>query len=104
MSDSEPVPVEKAKPVVYYNKDKASFVSIGKSAMVYPLNHSSNRVSNRSVCMTSDVVSHNENTGLFETLNSVYVPITKTEFAKLVLFMEAEAERVRNPKAWKRSS
>lgn len=48
-------------------------IRVGYSAFVYPKDHTSPFISNRGLSKTSTVVSYDENTGQFETLNSIYV-------------------------------
>jgi hypothetical protein len=48
-------------------------IRVGYSAFVYPRDHTSSSVSNRKLSITSPVISYDETTGQFETLNSIYV-------------------------------
>ena len=63
------------KPVVHYTPTTVDFIKVGHSASVYPTDHTSYLVSNRHVCHTSNVLSYDEVTGVFETLNSIYKPV-----------------------------
>lgn len=61
------------KQVVFYKSDVLPIVKVGQRAVVYPLNHPSERVSNRSAALTTAVLAIREG-GVFETLNSIYKP------------------------------
>ena len=61
------------KKIVHYAPADIFPIRIGYSAFVYSKDHTSSLVSNKSLSKTSTVVSHDEVTGQFETLNSVYV-------------------------------
>jgi len=74
------------KPVVLYNRS-AGFVGVkvGERASIYPLNHTSDRVSNHQIATTSPII--NEDNGVFETLNTIYVPLridTASAFKNIV--------------------
>lgn len=58
--------------VKYDNLKKVYFM--GKSALLYPLNHTSGLVSNTTLATTSAIVSKDFDCGHIETQNSVYVP------------------------------
>ena len=64
------------KPVVRYTS--VSFQregGVGGIAFVYPIDHPDTKlVSNTTIAITSRVVSYDEATEVFETLNTVYVP------------------------------
>lgn len=60
------------KPVVKYKYDLNNFIKVGESAYVFPLNHPSSLVSNTKLIQTSRVISFDENTGNFETVNTIY--------------------------------
>lgn len=60
------------KPVVNY-KD-LHFCAVGASALVVPVNHPSELVSNTGPVRTSTVQSYDADTGVFETLNTRYQP------------------------------
>lgn len=47
---------------------------VGTSAYVVPVDHPSIWVTNGKVATTSPIVEYDETTGIFETLNTVYVP------------------------------
>lgn len=59
------------KPVVNYRKSEYDFISVGRSAWVYALNHP--RLGELEV-RTSTVQSISED-GTFETLNTIYKPV-----------------------------
>lgn len=63
------------KPIVRYNHlDLEAFpVIVGQRAIVTPIDHNSNRVSNNGPAYTSPVISYDKETGQFETLNTIYV-------------------------------
>ena len=51
-------------------------ITVGKCAYVYPVDHTSPLVSNQTLAKTSTVLYYDAATGVFETLNSVYQPVT----------------------------
>ena len=58
------------KPIVYYRPRKDDHIQLGQRALVYPVNHTSPLVSNKSIALTSKVIKiFNEG---FETKNSIY--------------------------------
>ena len=61
------------KPVVFYRTDKRAHIAVGTHAWVFPINHTSIRVSNNHIARTSVVITHLPN-GVFETQNSIYKP------------------------------
>jgi hypothetical protein len=62
------------KPVVYYDPNKFHSIERGIGAMVWPLNHPSELVSNTKLVTTSEVVRHDVASGEFETVNTTYKP------------------------------
>jgi hypothetical protein len=64
----------KPKPVVYYRTDVDFFVKMGQGAIVHPVNHPSDLVSNTKAVLTSEVIQFNPINGGFETMNTVYQP------------------------------
>ena len=64
------------KKVVHY--DPSGFICYiveGEVAIVYPIDHpDTERVSNKKPVRTSTVVSYDKETGIFETLNTIYIP------------------------------
>ena len=65
------------KPLVHYRS--ADVFGIGKSAYVNPIDHPSPWVSNTTVIMTTAVISHNKETGEFETENTRYIPAQRNQ-------------------------
>lgn len=59
------------KPVVHYLREESHFVAVGERAQVYTLDHP--RIGEGNV-MTSTVQSYDPETGVFETLNTIYEP------------------------------
>ena len=65
------------KQVVHYRAGSAFNVHVGQRASVIPLDHPDTvLVENGYTATTSRVVSYDANTGEFETLNSLYKPVT----------------------------
>jgi len=62
---------------VTYNRDVDYRITVGSGAIVVPIDHPSDLVSNTKPVMTSKVISYDKKTGVFETLNSVYTPRSK---------------------------
>ena len=63
------------KKVVTY-KPGPSMIVLGLSALVRPVNHTSELVSNTKYVRTSPVIKYDSSSGRFETENSIYVPST----------------------------
>ena len=63
------------KATVHYRPSQYDLIKVGASATVFPIDHTSPFVSNEKVCFTSTVQSYNRETGVFETLNSIYKPL-----------------------------
>ena len=63
------------KQIVHYTPTDHDYIKVGDSANVYPTDHTSFLVSNSRICHTSQVLSYDEVTGVFETLNSIYKPV-----------------------------
>jgi len=63
------------KQVVSYRPTMADVIQVGNSAWINPIDHPSEYVSNKSLARTSKVISFDEKTGVFETQNTVYVPL-----------------------------
>jgi hypothetical protein len=75
-------PVE--KPVVHYDRSPSNYwIQVGHSAYVTPLDHQNHlhgqHVVNGLQTRTSIVQSYDEETGVFETLNTRYVPFKHPE-------------------------
>ncbi len=62
------------KPEVVYNS-KNAFIEIGCSAYVSTYNHPNCSNYEDNVVRTSKVLTYDKETGRFETLNTVYVPM-----------------------------
>ena len=60
------------KPVVNYTPFPEQVINVGEGAIVWPTNHPGDRVSNKRFAVTSFVMSYDEDTGEFETLNTIY--------------------------------
>ncbi len=63
-----------AKPVVHYRALSGS-VRVGQPALVYPVDHPGDLVSNSQFARTSTVLHYRRASGEFETLNTVYRPV-----------------------------
>lgn len=66
-----------AKQIVHYDSATTKKIKVGEPALVFPLDHTSDYVSNLTMTRTSTVVSYNKKTGEFETLNTLYIPHQK---------------------------
>lgn len=66
-----------SKPTVHYRIDEHSYVVVGQSAMVRPVDHPSPLVSNKTYAKTSPVVMVDYDSGVFETENTRYVPVAE---------------------------
>lgn len=62
------------KPVVHYYKGSNTKIVVGDRVTLWPVDHTGPYVSNEQYALTSRVVEVFEN-GVFETLNSRYVPL-----------------------------
>ena len=66
------------KPIVHYRKDCVVKVAVGIGAIVTPVDHTNHvegqHVSNERPCWTSKVLSYDKETGVFETMNTIYQP------------------------------
>lgn len=67
------------KRVVFYDPSAETFILLGSSAYVFPINHDSPLVSNTKHVLTSEVISVDPGTGEFETLNTIYKPCEGAE-------------------------
>lgn len=64
------------KRTVHYNKDEFVLIEVGKQVEVYAVDHyNKSYIFPHQRVITSTVLCYNEDTGVFETLNSIYVPI-----------------------------
>ena len=61
------------KKVVQYKTGPGQYIRVGQRAIVWPIDHYSDMVSNEKAVMTSLVLSFNKVTGSFETQNTIYV-------------------------------
>lgn len=68
------------KPVVRYRAISGS-IRVGSPALVFPVDHPGDLVSNRQLARTSPVLNYRRATGEFETLNTVYRPVEATAVA-----------------------
>lgn len=64
------------KPVVHY-KSAEGKILVGNPAIVRPIDHPSDMVSNKKHVLTSPVIKHDEDTGSFETENTRYQLMTE---------------------------
>lgn len=78
MTKKEQKPEQQAKKTVKYLTGLgAQFtrIAVGESAFIVPVDHpDAENVTNGNYAMTSRVQSYDAETGVFETLNTVYVP------------------------------
>ncbi len=66
------------KKTVQYDVSRGTVgIAVGCSATVWPIDHTSPRVSNNYVCYTSTIL-RVEPDGEFETMNSIYKPAKET--------------------------
>ena len=63
------------KPTVHYNVDGVKHIIVGQGATVNVLDHYSEWLCSGQMVLTSIVLSYDGNTGIFETKNSIYVPM-----------------------------
>ncbi len=61
------------KKIVHYKAGPGQYIRVGKCAVVWPIDHYSDMVSNEKAVITSLVLSFNKVTGGFETQNTIYV-------------------------------
>jgi hypothetical protein len=71
----EPANTAKAKPLVHYKQ--LVLCKMGSGALVVPVDHPSELVSNRGPIYTSPVVDGPDVEGRFETANTRYAPLPK---------------------------
>jgi hypothetical protein len=65
------------KPIVHYKPSIADYIVLNESALVLPTDHWSFLVTNTCMIHTSKVVHYDKATGVFETMNTIYKPVTK---------------------------
>ena len=64
------------KKIVHYD-DKLGFTKNGDRVILFPIDHpDKHKVSNTTSVLTSNVIHIDKKTGIIETENSVYIPIT----------------------------
>ena len=61
------------KPTVHYNVEGVVYIVIGQRATVNVIDHP--RFYCGEMVFTSDVIDYDEGSGVFETLNTIYVPM-----------------------------
>lgn len=61
------------KPIVQYDPRYLVQINLGFGALVKPIDHPSEDVSNESMIMTSPIIKY-DGAGCFETANTLYVP------------------------------
>ncbi len=64
-----------AKPIVHYTPNEIQSINLGLPAYVFPIDHPGDLVSNEKFIRTSRVIAYDKQTGVFETMNSVYKPL-----------------------------
>lgn len=62
------------KKLVKYNTEYSAIIEVGRPAIVRPIDHTSELVSNTKHVMTSLVLRFDKKSGEFETENSIYRP------------------------------
>ena len=67
------------KPIVHYEIHKDNHIIDGYSAIIKPIDHPSDRVSNESFVQTTIVKNYNEEDHTFETVNTFYQGVHVTE-------------------------
>lgn len=63
------------KPKVKYIISEHDVIQVGKWAVIQPIDHPSERVSNATLAFTSEVLSYDKDKHEFETKNTVYVGV-----------------------------
>lgn len=66
-----------SKRIVHYEADQFTQIMLGFGALVKPVDHTSDLVTNMQHVLTSPVVKY-DGEGCFETLNTLYIPIRKS--------------------------
>ena len=81
------------KTIVLYNISMGhDNIHVGGRAMVYPINHTSGLVSNRHIVTTSEVLAADNY--VFETLNTIYVPIRMDTAKPLANILEEASNTI----------
>lgn len=62
------------KSICYYDPGKFTRISLGGSALIFPLTHYSRDVSLTKHILTSQVIFYDPESGEFETQNTIYKP------------------------------
>lgn len=65
----------KIKPTVHYNIDGVVHIVVGQQATVNAIDHYKWSIYSNQMIATSVVLCYDESTGIFETKNSIYVPM-----------------------------
>lgn len=65
----------KTKKIVHYDRKSAIMINVGYAAIIETLDHPNCKNLKGEPVFTSKVIAHNEYTGEFETLNTLYKPI-----------------------------
>lgn len=75
------------KPIVHYrvDDDYITFIEEGKSAIVFPVDHQGEFVSNQKYIFTSTVQHYDSVTGEFETLNTTYRPYSDKQTIEVLM-------------------
>lgn len=63
------------KPTVHYNINGIKHIVVGQQATVNALDHYKDWIYSNQMIYTSIVLDYDESTGIFETKNSIYVPM-----------------------------
>ena len=64
------------KRIVHYDASMPSQIMLGIGALVWPVDHTSDLVSNKKPVLTSVVIKY-DGEGCFETMNTLYIPVRK---------------------------
>jgi hypothetical protein len=67
------IKMSESKKIVKYKKATVIYIAAGMSAMVETVDHPD--CSNKKYVVTSCVLKHDPKSGVFETLNTLYVPV-----------------------------
>lgn len=65
------------KPIVKFKTSQFQYIKLNEPAVIFPLNHPSDLVSNTGLIMTSKVINYHPIWNAFETLNTIYVNIDR---------------------------
>ena len=64
-----------SKPIVHYEISKDNLIKEGIGALIAPIDHPSDNVSNTVIAHTSNVLHYNEAANTFETNNTIYIGV-----------------------------